>query len=282
MYDLKNRKTFVRRVKVNGITLDNFYIGCTLYILGRLVKIVDFACENTRKLLHKDVQVTFVMIKPLPTSIVGKIVNHFFENDLRVTKIKKARLTAEDINTLYRSFIADPKFPFLLEHLNGQLVFGMELVGKDAVSNCLKIIGDPDPVKAEPGTIRALYGTDLVRNCVHTSSNPEAALQVILEIIGKQEGDRYNWNNVGDIGLIKGIPRYYVPKPGAKRYKKYDDQVIKQALDEIALTNNSLSAVAEKYNIAKSVLCRHKNREMKLHGRPTALTKDEAVIGVTH
>ncbi|CAK1602171.1 unnamed protein product [Parnassius mnemosyne] len=144
-----------------------------------MIKIVDFACENTRKLLHKDVQVTFVMIKPLPTSIVGKIVNHFFENGLRVTKMKKSRLTAEDINMLYRSSIADPEFPFLLEHLNGQLVFGMELVGKDAVSHCLKIIGDPDPVKAESGTIRALYGTDSVRNCVHTSSNPEAALQDI-------------------------------------------------------------------------------------------------------
>lgn len=57
MYDIKNRKTFVRRVKVNGINLENFYIGCTLSILGRLIKIVDFACENTRKLLHKDVEV---------------------------------------------------------------------------------------------------------------------------------------------------------------------------------------------------------------------------------
>ncbi|CAG4979283.1 unnamed protein product [Parnassius apollo] len=74
----------------------------------------------------------------------------------------------------------------------------------------------------------------------------------------------------------------YIPKPGAKCYKKYDDQVIKQALDEIALTNNSLSAVAEKYNIANSVLCRHKNREMKPHGRPTALTKDEELYLVEH
>lgn len=57
MFDLKNRKTFVRRVKVNGITLENFYIGCTLYILGRLIKIVDFACEDTRNKLHKDIQV---------------------------------------------------------------------------------------------------------------------------------------------------------------------------------------------------------------------------------
>lgn len=75
--------------------------------------------------------------------------------------------------------------------------------------------------------------------------------------------------------MLFRMPRNYVAKPGAKRYKKYDDLVIKQALDEIALTKNSLSAVAQKYNISKSVLCRHKNRNMKPHGRPTALSKEE-------
>ncbi|XP_068626751.1 nucleoside diphosphate kinase homolog 7-like isoform X2 [Battus philenor] len=179
MYDLKNRKTFVRRVKVNGITLDSFYIGCTLYILGRLVKIVDFACEDTRKLLHKDIQVTFAMIKPMPTNIAGKIISQFHENGLRLSKMKKSRLTAEDINVLYRSLIGDPTFAFLLEHLNGQLVYGMELIGKDAVSNCLKILGHRDPLKAEPGTIRALYGTDSVRNCVHAASSVKSAMEDI-------------------------------------------------------------------------------------------------------
>ncbi|KPI94956.1 Nucleoside diphosphate kinase 7 [Papilio xuthus] len=179
MYDLKNRKTFVRRVKVNGINLENFYIGCTLSILGRLIKIIDFACEDTRKLLHKDVQVTFAMIKPMATNIVGKIITHLYDHGLRISKMKKARLTAEDIHVLYRSLVGDSTFPFLLEHLSGQLVYGMELVGKEAVSNCIKMLGDRDPLKAEPGTIRALYGIDSVRNCVHAASSPEGALQDI-------------------------------------------------------------------------------------------------------
>ncbi|KPJ08719.1 Nucleoside diphosphate kinase 7 [Papilio machaon] len=93
--------------------------------------------------------------------------------------MKKARLSAEDIHVLYRSLVGDSTFPFLLEHLSGQLVYGMELVGKEAVSHCIKILGDRDPLKAEPGTIRALYGTDSVRNCVHAASNPEGALQDI-------------------------------------------------------------------------------------------------------
>ncbi|XP_072940663.1 nucleoside diphosphate kinase homolog 7 [Epargyreus clarus] len=179
MYDLKNRKTFVRRVKVNGVTLDNFYIGCIISILGRLVKIVDFACEDTRKKLHMDMQVTFVIIKPMQTKIAGKILTHFHEHGLCITKMKKTRLQVDDVNMLYRHLQSDATFPFLLEYLSGQLVYGLELVGKDAVQVCLKTIGHSDPAKAEPGTIRALYGSDRVRNCVHASSNAQMAVEDI-------------------------------------------------------------------------------------------------------
>ncbi|XP_050342282.1 nucleoside diphosphate kinase 7 [Nymphalis io] len=179
MYDLKNRKTFLRRVKVNGVNLDNFYIGSTLQILGRLIKIVDFACEATRTQLHKDMQVTFAMIKPLPTKMAGKILTHFYEQGLKITKMKKALLTADDINFLYRKLVTDPTFAFLLDYLTGQQVYGLELVGKDSVSACIKVLGNQDPLKAEPGTIRALYGTDPVRNCAHVSSSPEDALEDI-------------------------------------------------------------------------------------------------------
>lgn len=67
-----------------------------------------------------------------------------------------------------------------MEYLTGHLVYGVELVGKDAVSACIKILGDKDPMKAEPNTIRALYGTDPVRNCAHAASTPEAAIEVIF------------------------------------------------------------------------------------------------------
>ncbi|XP_049879388.1 nucleoside diphosphate kinase 7 [Pectinophora gossypiella] len=175
MYDIKNRKTFIRRVKINGITIDQFYIGGTLNILGRLVKIVDFACENTKNRIQKDMEVTFAMIKPLPTSTAGKIITHFMEAGLRITRMKKARLTTEDISTIYKTMLTDPTFPFLLDHLTGQLVIGVELVGKNAVDFSKKMSGDRDPLKAEPGTIRALYGKDKVRNCLHIAHDAECA-----------------------------------------------------------------------------------------------------------
>lgn len=71
-------------------------------------------------------------------------------------------------------------FSFLLESLNGQLICGLEIVGKDSLEVCKRIIGDKDPLKAEQGTIRALYGTDSVRNCVDAASTPEMAIEVLL------------------------------------------------------------------------------------------------------
>lgn len=51
------------------------------------------------------------MIKPLPTNIAGKILTIFHENGLRVTKMKKAYLTGDDVNVLYRTQVTDPTFP---------------------------------------------------------------------------------------------------------------------------------------------------------------------------
>lgn len=51
------------------------------------------------------------MIKPIPAKIAGKILTHFHEHGLRVTMMKKARLTADDINILYRTMLSDPTFP---------------------------------------------------------------------------------------------------------------------------------------------------------------------------
>lgn len=51
------------------------------------------------------------MIKPMATKTAGKIVTHFQDHGLRVSKMKKARLSIEDINFIYRAQVTDPTFP---------------------------------------------------------------------------------------------------------------------------------------------------------------------------
>jgi nucleoside-diphosphate kinase len=49
----------------------------------------------------------------------------------------------------------------------------------DAVAHLRRVMGATDVSKAEPGTIRALYGTSIERNAIHGSDSPEnAALEL--------------------------------------------------------------------------------------------------------
>lgn len=54
---------------------------------------------------------TFGMIKPIPTSIAGKIITHLYEHGLKITKMKKVRLTSDDVIYIYRSYQTDPTYP---------------------------------------------------------------------------------------------------------------------------------------------------------------------------
>jgi len=58
-------------------------------------------------------------------------------------------------------------------------IIAMVLEGEDAVRRVRRIMGDTDPAKAEPGTIRALYGLDIRRNTVHGSDSEESAKKEI-------------------------------------------------------------------------------------------------------
>ncbi|KAJ0172922.1 hypothetical protein K1T71_011098 [Dendrolimus kikuchii] len=71
------------------------------------------------------------------------------------------------------------------------------------------------------------------------------------------------------------MPRVYKPNPRGKLYKKYDEELIQQAVAEYKTTKHSLKVVAAKYNIDKSVLYRHSTRTMRKQGGQTILSEEE-------
>lgn len=62
------------------------------------------------------------------------------------------------------------------------------------------------------------------------------------------------------------------PDPNKKRYRKYDPDVLKNALKDLKESNDSLQKIADKYNIHKSVLYRHSKKTMKTQGGQTVLS----------
>ena len=57
---------------------------------------------------------------------------------------------------------------------SGPVVVGV-LEGPDAIAKNRELMGPTDSTKAEPGTIRGDFGTNIERNAVHGSDAPETA-----------------------------------------------------------------------------------------------------------
>lgn len=83
---------------------------------------------------------------------------------------------------------------------------------------------------------------------------------------------------------IFNMPRIYEPDPRGKRYKKYDENIIEEAIEYYRTSKLSLKVVAEKYNINKSVLYRYCTRTMKKQGGQTVLSEEtkEHIIKYTN
>lgn len=80
--------------------------------------------------------------------------------------------------------------------------------------------------------------------------------------------------------LFWTMPRVYKPVPGAKRYKKYDKNIIKQAVDNYLMGIESLKTVAAKYSMHTSVLYLHSKGILKWQGgqRALSLETEEYII----
>ena len=70
--------------------------------------------------------------------------------------------------TCFRKFYND-----LCSYLSSGPIIVMVLEGKNAVSKNRELMGATDPLKAQDGTLRKLYGISIDKNSVHGSDSVE-------------------------------------------------------------------------------------------------------------
>ena len=120
---------------------------------------------------------TLLMIKPdaVKKRVIGKIISMLEEAGFDIKDIRMKRFTREEAERFYEVHRERPFFGELVEFITSGPVVGICIEGEDIVKRIRDFIGATDPKKAAPGTIRALYGTDISHNAVHASDSPENA-----------------------------------------------------------------------------------------------------------
>ncbi|HUB07691.1 MAG TPA: nucleoside-diphosphate kinase [Myxococcales bacterium] len=140
-------------------------------------------------------QRTLSLIKPdgLEKGIVGKIVARFEEKKLKPVAMKLVRLTQAQAEGFYAVHRERPFFKSLCQFMTSGPILAMVLEGENAVARNREIMGATDPKKADAGTIRKDFATDVEKNTVHGSDSPENAAVEIAYFFGQLELQPYDW-----------------------------------------------------------------------------------------
>ena len=178
MYDIKNRRPFLKRSAMENLKLEDLFIGSVVNIHSRQLSIVDFGDEFTTKKLKSKKEKTLAIIKPDCLDQMGEIVKIANSAELRICNARMVQLSASDVQELYWESQGKPFFDGLVGFMTSGPIVAFELTGEDAVSKWLALLGPANSAQARrdaPHTIRARFGTDNIKNACHGSESSVAA-----------------------------------------------------------------------------------------------------------
>jgi nucleoside-diphosphate kinase len=120
---------------------------------------------------------TLSIIKPDATKkgVIGKIIDRFESNGLRIAAAKKVQLSVEGAKKFYEVHASRPFYNDLVDFMTSGPVVVMVLEGENAVLKNRELMGATNPKEAAPGTIRADFAESIDANAVHGSDSLENA-----------------------------------------------------------------------------------------------------------
>ncbi|KAL0133722.1 hypothetical protein PUN28_000996 [Cardiocondyla obscurior] len=140
-FDLKTKKTFLRRTTCEGIMAKDFYVGGVITIFSRCIKITEF-----------------LLLKP-GVDYMGEILKDITNYDLY--KYKMTMLTVNNIEVWFAKDVIDKEF--VINYLISGPVVALELLGGNGIVRWQELAGSEDIKKAcltTASSLRTLYEKD--------------------------------------------------------------------------------------------------------------------------
>jgi nucleoside-diphosphate kinase len=132
---------------------------------------------------------TLTILKPdsVAAGKTGAILAHLEKEGFRFLGLRRTRLGPEQARAFYAVHRERPFYDALVRFMTEGPVVVAALGRADAVAHLRKTMGATDSRKAEAGTVRALYGTDIERNAIHGSDSAENAAKEVAFFFSEAE-----------------------------------------------------------------------------------------------
>ena len=132
---------------------------------------------------------SLVLIKPFAMSrgFATIILSRMEVADLKLIALKLLKMDKPLAEKHYAVHKDKPFYPELIDYITSGPIVAAVFEGEDAVRRIRLLMGATDPAKADDGTIRKEFGTDIRRNATHASDSPETAEKEINLFFSREE-----------------------------------------------------------------------------------------------
>jgi nucleoside-diphosphate kinase len=123
------------------------------------------------------VQRTFTILKPdtVKDGNAGLIIDRLLKEGFRIRAMKLVHLTKAQAEGFYYVHKERPFFGSLVDFMSEGPIVPMVLEADNAIEKLRKVMGATDPAKADAGTIRKQFATNIERNAIHGSDGSDTA-----------------------------------------------------------------------------------------------------------
>ncbi|XP_061408093.1 nucleoside diphosphate kinase homolog 5 [Lethenteron reissneri] len=167
---------------------------------------------------------TLAIVKPEALEAATQIRECIAQAGFTVLQCRRVHLSPEQCSELYSEHFGKMIFPSLVAYMSSGPILAMVLARHRATELWQQLMGPRNSEKARqshPDSLRALYGTDELRNAVHGSDNPGAAEReirfffpdAILEPIPESPAAREYLERSVNPTLLAGLTQLCKHKP---------------------------------------------------------------------
>lgn len=117
------------------------------------------------------------MLKPdaVHRGLIADIIKRFEQKGFKLVAMKFVKASEELLKKHYEELAQKPFFNGLVKYMGSGPVVAMVWEGLGAVATCRAILGETDPAKSKPGTVRGDFSIHIGRNICHGSDSVDTA-----------------------------------------------------------------------------------------------------------
>ncbi len=132
---------------------------------------------------------SLVLIKPdaVQRGLAGAIISRLEKRGLKIVAMKMLQMDKDLAQRHYAIHQGKAFFNDLVEFITSSPIIAAVFEGEKAVEAIRQTMGETDPAKAPPGSIRGDFGLDIQQNLVHGSDTAENAQKEISLFFSPEE-----------------------------------------------------------------------------------------------